>query len=298
MSTIFISYRREDTIGLTGRIFDRLKVHFGLDSIMMDIDSIPYGADFREYIANAIDQCSVMLVVIGDKWFGTGNDGNSRRIDDVRDFVRLELETALNSNLTLIPVLIGSRPMPTEEELPQTIKSFAYKNAIQIDPGRDFHHHMDRLIQTLEPLTGAHKTKADPLTKLPAAPELPGFAGALERVTESQRGTRPPLLELVSGPLRGQFYELAKDRVLVGRGSDNDIVLNDPFMNRYHAQFVRLADGYAFEDLGSSNGSYLNGISTTGRTPLKTGDRIHVGQSILRYYTNAGVKTDEAPQVD
>ena len=50
MPKIFLSYRRQDSVGVAGRIYDRLRAHFGDDAIFMDIDSIPFGVDFREHI--------------------------------------------------------------------------------------------------------------------------------------------------------------------------------------------------------------------------------------------------------
>ena len=59
MSKIFLSYRRQESAGVAGRIYDRLRAHFGNDAIFMVIDS-PFGVDFREHISSAIDQCGVV----------------------------------------------------------------------------------------------------------------------------------------------------------------------------------------------------------------------------------------------
>ena len=82
-----------DSAGVTGRIYDRLRTHFGDDAIFMDIDSIPFGLDFREHITTAVDQCGVLLAVIGRHW--AGETAAPRRIDDPRDFVRIEWEGRL-----------------------------------------------------------------------------------------------------------------------------------------------------------------------------------------------------------
>jgi formylglycine-generating enzyme required for sulfatase activity len=148
MRKIFVSYRRQDTAGTAGRIYDRLCAHFGEDDLFIDMDSIPFGVDFREQIVRAVDQCGVMLAVIGPKWLGETETG--RRIDDPRDFVRIELEVALQRKLPVIPVLIDRTPMPAESELPPLLHALAYRNAIDIDQWRDFHHHVDRLIKGIE----------------------------------------------------------------------------------------------------------------------------------------------------
>jgi hypothetical protein len=150
MSKIFLSYRRQESAGVAGRIYDRLRTHLGDDGIFMDIDSIPFGVDFREYIRSAVDQCGVLLVVIGPNWAGAA--GGPRRLDDPSDFVRLEIEAALERKLPVIPILIDRARMPSEADLPPSLAALAYRNGIDLDQGRDFHHHLDRLIKGLERL--------------------------------------------------------------------------------------------------------------------------------------------------
>jgi hypothetical protein len=137
MQKIFLSYRRQDSHGVAGRIYDRLRAHFGDDALFMDIDSIPFGVDFREHIAAAVDQCGVLLTVIGPRW--AGEAGAPRRIDDRRDFVRIEIEAALERNLPVIPILVDRATMPDEADLPPSLARLAYCNAIDLDQGRDFH---------------------------------------------------------------------------------------------------------------------------------------------------------------
>src|SRR6266446_6849141 len=82
---IFISYRRDDTSDVTGRIYDRLIQHFGKDSVFKDVDSIPLGVDFKKHLRDSVARCDVLLTVIGRQWL-IGYVGE-RRLDDVRDFV-------------------------------------------------------------------------------------------------------------------------------------------------------------------------------------------------------------------
>jgi formylglycine-generating enzyme required for sulfatase activity len=148
MSKIFLSYRRQDSAGVAGRIYDRLRAHFGDDAIFMDIDAIPIGVDFRQHITSALDQCGVLLAVIGRHW--AGEVGAPGRIDDPRDFVRIEIESALDRKLPVVPILIDRARMPAETDLPPSLAPLAYRNAIEVDQGRDFHHHVDRLIEGIE----------------------------------------------------------------------------------------------------------------------------------------------------
>jgi formylglycine-generating enzyme required for sulfatase activity len=150
MAKIFLSYRRQDSAGVAGRIYDRLCDRFGDDAVFFDMDSIPFGVDFREHIASAVDQCAVLLAVIGPHW--AGEAGVPRRIDDPRDFVRIEIESALERDLPVIPILIDRTRMPGEADLPPSLARLAYRNGIEVDQGRDFRHHVDRLIRGIERL--------------------------------------------------------------------------------------------------------------------------------------------------
>jgi len=151
MPTIVISYRREDSGWITGRIFDRLEAHFGKGHVFMDIDAIPVGLDFREHIQEVLDRCDILLAVIGPRWAGTQEDGQSRLADEA-DWVRLEIETALAKKIPVIPALIDRSRMPKASDLPESLRSFAFRQAADIDSSRDFHAHMDRLIRSMDQL--------------------------------------------------------------------------------------------------------------------------------------------------
>ncbi len=128
MSKIFLSYRRQDSAGVAGRIEDRLRAHFGDDAIFMDIASIPFGLDFREHISSAVDPCGVLLAVIGPK--GAGEAGAPRRIEDPGDFVRIEIESALERKLPVLPILIERARRSGEANRPPSLARLAYRNAI------------------------------------------------------------------------------------------------------------------------------------------------------------------------
>ena len=131
---IAISYRREDSTPVAGRLHDRLQADFGKGNVFMDFDSIPYGVDFREQIKQTLERARVVIAVIGPTWFGGRGRGN-RRIDDPTDFVRLEIATALQRGIPVIPVLIDDTPMPQVENLPADLKGLAFRNALILDTG-------------------------------------------------------------------------------------------------------------------------------------------------------------------
>jgi hypothetical protein len=149
--SIFISYRRDDSADITGRIYDRLIQHFSKEIVFKDVDSIPLGIDFRQHLEGALSQCRILLAIVGDQWLGREVAEGKRRIDDPRDHLRLELEVALSRNIPVIPVLVRKASIPAEDALPPSLRSMAYRNGIQVRPDPDFHGDMDRLIKGIEP---------------------------------------------------------------------------------------------------------------------------------------------------
>ena len=143
---IFISYRRADSADVTGRIYDRLVEHFGESAIFKDVHSIPAGIDFKEHLEKAVGKCKIFLVVMGDKWLEGADSLDNNRLQDPRDFVRIEVEAALNRKIRVIPLLVRGASMPKEEKLPPSLQKLVYRNAIPIRSDPDFHRDMDRLI--------------------------------------------------------------------------------------------------------------------------------------------------------
>jgi len=181
MAKIFLSYRRQDSPAMAGRIYDRLRAHFGSDAVFMDIDSIAFGEDFRERIDAEVSKCDVFLAVIGTRW--AGETDAHRRIDDPRDFVRIELESALHRSLPVIPILVDHVRMPGEADLPPSLTRLAFRNAIDVDQGRDFHHHVDLLIKGIE----FHLQQL----KIPAARPLDQAHEAAPTLAAAQEPARP-----------------------------------------------------------------------------------------------------------
>jgi pSer/pThr/pTyr-binding forkhead associated (FHA) protein len=86
------------------------------------------------------------------------------------------------------------------------------------------------------------------------------------------------------GPQPNQTFDLDKDVVTLGRDITNDIVINDPEVSRHHLRFARGADGYNMEDLGSTNGTFVNGQRMTGVRPLNRGDMVGLGETVTLGY--------------
>ena len=112
MSGIFISYRREDSIAYAGRLFDRLADCFGEERIFMDIDTMKVGLDFVEQIEEAVQSCDVLIAVIGKGWANIQDEEGHRRLDNPEDFVRVEIQAALERDIPVVPLLVGGAGMP------------------------------------------------------------------------------------------------------------------------------------------------------------------------------------------
>jgi hypothetical protein len=98
MSGVFISYRREDSSGYAGRLFDILSLHFGRENTFMDLDAIRGGDNFAAVIEEKVSRCDVLLAVIGERWLTSTGENGIRRLDMAGDFVCLEIAKGLLNN--------------------------------------------------------------------------------------------------------------------------------------------------------------------------------------------------------
>jgi hypothetical protein len=163
MSRIFISYRRQDSATMTGRIYDRLESALGGNRVFRDIDDISPGEDFRAKLAKEINKSDVLLVIIGPKWETITNAEGKRRLDDPNDFVRLEVEAGLRrADTIVIPVLAEGAAMPSPDKLPETMRELCYRNAVNVRQDPDFHRDIQKLIKNLQEID---KRAAPPLYK-------------------------------------------------------------------------------------------------------------------------------------
>ncbi|HEY1855164.1 MAG TPA: TIR domain-containing protein [Solirubrobacterales bacterium] len=149
---IFINYRRADSSGHAGRLYDALVREIGEDSVFMDIDKIDLGIDFTEAIDSAVGSCDVLLAVIGREWLTLAGEDGGPRLESPNDYVRLELEAAMRrSEVRIIPLLIEGAAMPGSEQLPESLSRFARFQAHELSDTR-FHYDVRRLIGALQRL--------------------------------------------------------------------------------------------------------------------------------------------------
>ena len=106
MPKIFISYRRDDSGGRAGRLYDHLTAHFGQGQVFMDVDAIRPDLNFVEVVEQAVGVCDGLVAVIGQEWRGASDATGALRLEDPADLVRLEIAIALERDIRVIPVLV------------------------------------------------------------------------------------------------------------------------------------------------------------------------------------------------
>jgi hypothetical protein len=165
---VFISYRREDSAGHSGRLHDSLQSHFGAESVFMDLNDIDSGQNFVEVIQTAIRSSDVVLAVIGKEWLTCASAGK-RRLDIPGDFVRTEIGVALEHGVPVIPVLVQGAGMPLAPMLPEPLKLLASHDAHDLSDER-WNYDVGRLIDATEKLAGQpRRSKRWPLIAAAAA---------------------------------------------------------------------------------------------------------------------------------
>ena len=155
---VFICYRREDTAGFAGRIYDRLKSSLGRESVFIDVDNIPAGRDFVEVLTERVGRCDALVALIGRNWLASADKDGRRRLDDTNDFVRIEIEAALERNVPVIPVLVDGAAMPQANDLPDALKKLARRQGIEISHNR-FDSDAERLTEALAGIDGDTPTR-------------------------------------------------------------------------------------------------------------------------------------------
>ncbi|QID18147.1 TIR domain-containing protein [Nitrogeniibacter mangrovi] len=175
MDGIFISYRRDDSAGYAGRLYDRLVQHFGAERVFMDVEGIEPGTDFVLAIEKAVASCRVLIVLIGDEWLNVADTSGRRRLDDPHDFIRLETSTALARDIRVVPVLLDGTPMPPMDALPEDLQPLVRRQAVELTH-KQWEATSGELIRTLEKIlqTPADMAETAPANEAPvAAPPSP-----------------------------------------------------------------------------------------------------------------------------
>lgn len=157
---IFLNYRRDDTAGHAGRLFDRLNWRFP-GRVFRDVTGIGLGLDFVREVERKLADCHVLIVLIGRHWLTLTDGKGRRRLDNERDLVRLEVSAGLRRDIRVIPVLVGGAQMPDAEDLPADLRPLANRNALEITEP-DFENDVGRLIRALEQALGEQPLRPAP----------------------------------------------------------------------------------------------------------------------------------------
>jgi uncharacterized membrane protein YgcG len=186
---VFISYRREDTSGQAGRLYDALAEKLGPDNVFMDVDTIDIGVEFKHAIESAVSACDVLFVMIGPRWLTAADSRGERRLSRADDYVRLEVETALGRNIRVVPALVAGAIMPVADDLPGTLAALTLRNAVEMADGPRWQYDVSRLMNLLERIrAGEHHAEAAPPLDLGALPGAPAGLPAAPVDTGLQGG--------------------------------------------------------------------------------------------------------------
>ncbi len=218
---IFLSYRREDAAPYARLLQYQLSERFPDARVFMDLDSIEAGLDFAEVIAQAVGSCAVLVALIGRQWATIADEEGQRRLDDPDDYVRFEVQAALERGVRVIPVLVdGARPL-RRQQLPPELGKLARLNALELSYGR-YQYDADRLLDLIQRVltaapstaaapgaTGAHD--AEPERKPARSQQQPATSETIETMLqrlEASPSASPYLRDTVA-ELRAMGYELS-----------------------------------------------------------------------------------------
>jgi hypothetical protein len=131
MNGIFISYRRQDSGGYAGRLYDNLRSRFGA-RVFQDVDSIADGEIFTTVLERALSESEVALTIIGPTWLTCTDEEGRRRLDDPNDWIRIETQTLLNRSIRVIPILVGGARMPRAVDLPEELRALVTRQSREL----------------------------------------------------------------------------------------------------------------------------------------------------------------------
>ena len=166
---IFVSYRRDDSRHAAGRLAGDLAGHFGRDSIFRDIEGIEPGVEFPVALEKALANCVVMVVLIGPQWLAIKNAKGQRRLEQPGDWIRLEIATALERGVRVVPVMVEDTPLPEAEALPADLRPLLQRQTLQLSDLR-WDADLARLVQTLAKIPGIDVVKPPSPVPPPPAP--------------------------------------------------------------------------------------------------------------------------------
>jgi hypothetical protein len=149
MPDVFISYRRDDTSGYAGRLYDQMSATLGPEHVFMDVATIEPGSDFVEVIEKRVSGCDALVALIGKNWLASKDEQNRVRLGKPDDFVSVEISAALKRNVEVVPLLVGGAKMPLQQGLPGALQLLARHQAVEISDAH-FTRDVADLIESLQ----------------------------------------------------------------------------------------------------------------------------------------------------
>jgi tetratricopeptide (TPR) repeat protein len=180
---VFVSYRRSDSSGYVGRVRKELAKKFNL---FRDLEDIAPGDDVSAAIRNSLSTSSVLLVIVGPEWLRARDEDGQMRLSNPQDYVRLEVLTAMERGLRVIPVLVGGSRMPSSRELPDGLHGFANFNALELSDMR-WEYDLKKLVAVVRPIVDPWFRFRQVCLALVAIAVLTGGTVAISHITEGRR---------------------------------------------------------------------------------------------------------------
>lgn len=191
MAGIFISYRRKESRPHARLIFQDLRKRYRRGRVFMDVDGLKPGENFRDKIGRQLEGCTVLLALIGPQWAQVLDEQGVLRLHDERDFVRMEIATALQRGITVIPVLIEGAKMPPAAGLPVDLHPMLDRHAFTLDLDQHFDSGMDSLAATIRPYMPMDLGGVPGWVKSVAPVVLLGVGGGYWMLSASSRPDKP-----------------------------------------------------------------------------------------------------------
>ncbi len=183
---IFISYRQAETDAQAGRLYDHLCARFSKDRVFKDDYSITAGVDFAARIIEVLAECNVMPALIGRDWLAVADSNGRKRLDNPNDWVRVEIETALERDIRVVPVLVDEATLPQADDLPLSLRPLIRRQASKLRQA-SFEADVARLIADVDAVIERRKLSRLTVTRIYApGVDVPALAEALRRWYENQ----------------------------------------------------------------------------------------------------------------
>ena len=125
--------------------------------------------------------------------------------------------------------------------------------------------------------TAAPRTPAKAPAKAPASAR----PAPAPKASKSRKGSSARNVAITAGPLAGTTIPLGEQPITIGRADSSTLVVSDDYVSTHHARLVPRGDAWVLEDLGSTNGTYLDRTKVTAPTPVPVGVPIRIGKTTL-----------------